>query len=714
MESKKKFTILVIALVSAIVISLATMIIVLVTGGQRATSSVNITYTATDVYVRLSAKAYVGTQSPYVFRVGGDPAGAETLSLDPTTTNGSLSQTVSEIALSKENPYIVFEYKFENLGQEIDAYIHLNIDNLTVNNFVLGYYIPEGHDALTDFSDIQDKMLPSYPTEGVLLASYADSTRNVKYVYIIASIESKMGGANLTGSFHWSLGKTQAVTLLLESEGAQLGANYDGTKYFVNSKIYEPQWEDINNKRFNGWYTSETTQNDSTRVQFPLILSKDTTLYPNYQDGNVPADYYFLNEDGTGYDVIYYSNNYDEDYNQIQQTALPTDTLIVPDVYNGSNGAKKVTNIIVEGYGAGPELWGIASNKIYLGNYVESANYIGMKYMYKARPETASPTTFVEVGRYTTTLSDCFINCPNLTTVRLFDKVTTLYAYYSDGSEESVGGYYGECESVLNSGLVGSPVYNNNSVLQAYNNSEYDILIKVSSGITNTNQISNWDSIECVAGGLFADYSLTGYVDWSYVGEWSSTLTTATIPSAMTTISHNLFKGCINLSSVTIHNNIGSIGHDAFYSCTSLTSITIPSSVTSIDYYAFFGCSGLTSITIPNSVTSIGSDAFRSCSGLQSVVIGNGVTSIGAFAFSGCSGLTSITIPNSVTSIGNYAFYSCTSLTSVTFKDTTTWQKASNDSFTSNVSNVDVSNPTQNATWLKSTSGYYNYYWRKI
>ena len=95
---------------------------------------------------------------------------------------------------------------------------------------------------------------------------------------------------------------------------------------------------------------------------------------------------------------------------------------------------------------------------------------------------------------------------------------------------------------------------------------------------------------------------------------WSTTITTANIPSSVT------------------YNSV-------------------PYSVTSIDEYAFERCTGLTSITIPNSVTSIGESAFRNCSGLTSVTIPNSVTSMGSGAFSGCSGLTSLTIGNSVTAL---------------------------------------------------------------
>ena len=205
-------------------------------------------------------------------------------------------------------------------------------------------------------------------------------------------------------------------------------------------------------------------------------------------------------------------------------------------------------------------------------------------------------------------------------------------------------------------------------------------------------------------------------------------LTSATIPSSVTSIGNDAFLNCTSLTSVTIPSSVASIGNGAFGVCTGLTAITvdagnlsyssnagvlynksqttliqcpggltsvmIPSSVTSIGAYAFYncsltsvtipggvtsigdgafaGCTGLTSVTIPDGVTSIGYGVFSNCTSLTSVTIPSSVTSIGESPFSGCVNLTSVSIPNSVTSIGTYAFYGCIGLTSVSIPDSVT------------------------------------------
>jgi hypothetical protein len=181
-----------------------------------------------------------------------------------------------------------------------------------------------------------------------------------------------------------------------------------------------------------------------------------------------------------------------------------------------------------------------------------------------------------------------------------------------------------------------------------------------------------------------------------------SSLTSVSIGNSVTTIGDLAFNECFSLTSITVSsgntayasedgvlfnkskttiilypgrktgstynipNSVTTIEHDAFIFCSNLTSITIPNSVTTIGGSAFSGCSNLTSITIPNSVTTIGGAAFDGCSSLTSITIPNLVTTIGEGTFSDCSSLTSITIPNSVTTIGERAFWQCTSLRNVT------------------------------------------------
>ena len=85
------------------------------------------------------------------------------------------------------------------------------------------------------------------------------------------------------------------------------------------------------------------------------------------------------------------------------------------------------------------------------------------------------------------------------------------------------------------------------------------------------------------------------------------------------------------------------------------------------------------------------------------------VVNIGETAFMN-TGLTNITIPDSLTSIGSYAFQDCSNLERIVFPNTTGWYRTRSSTATTGTP-MDMSDSTQNATWLTET--YYNYYFKR-
>ena len=147
----------------------------------------------------------------------------------------------------------------------------------------------------------------------------------------------------------------------------------------------------------------------------------------------------------------------------------------------------------------------------------------------------------------------------------------------------------------------------------------------------------------------FMSYSLGGFV----------------VPDGVTTIGHEAFRHCTELTSITIPNSVFSIGSCAFTDCYRLKQIIMPDSIMNIGYAAFQGCLDLELIKIPKGIQSIEGWVFDGCGNLHSINIPIGVTRINESAFQNCKSLHSINIPIGVTRIDGSAFQNCESLHSM-------------------------------------------------
>jgi hypothetical protein len=143
------------------------------------------------------------------------------------------------------------------------------------------------------------------------------------------------------------------------------------------------------------------------------------------------------------------------------------------------------------------------------------------------------------------------------------------------------------------------------------------------------------------------------------------------IPSGVTSIATDAFRGNLSITSVVIPGTVLTISDGAFWGANGITSLTIGIGVTTIGNRAFNGVNKITSLNIPNSVTTIGTSAFSGTSLLASLTLGNQLTTIGLSAFAG-SRITSLIIPDSVTTIGGNSFEGITTLTSLTLGNSVT------------------------------------------
>ncbi len=293
------------------------------------------------------------------------------------------------------------------------------------------------------------------------------------------------------------------------------------------------------------------------------------------------------------------------------------------------------------------------------------------------------PDTVTRIG------ISAFENCDNLTCISIPGSVTSI------GNEA----FY-DCDNLSSIEVPGSVV---DIGYEAFGGTKWQEEIRKNNGFVIVNGIL-FDVYNCPENVVVPDNvrkigkrAFEHYKDyeWDFQNRLSSTpLCSVTIPSSVTCIEEEAFKGCKNLSSVTIPDSVEKIGQDAFYgtpwqearlkespfiivngilidgkNCSG--NITIPEGVTRIGDYAFAGNnssyneSPVITVTIPYGVTSIGNYAFQSCGNLSSITIPDSVTSIGDYAFENCSSLTNVFLPDSIKSIGKDPFLRCSNLAPV-------------------------------------------------
>lgn len=117
-------------------------------------------------------------------------------------------------------------------------------------------------------------------------------------------------------------------------------------------------------------------------------------------------------------------------------------------------------------------------------------------------------------------------------------------------------------------------------------------------------------------------------------------ITSAVVPSAITTLGSSAFYGCEKLTHITYEgNNITTLGTYVFTFCTSIVNTidVLPSSLTSINTAWFNYCSGLRKVDLPSNLTTIGASAFQYAGNIEEATIPASVTSLGTNAFLGAS-----------------------------------------------------------------------------
>ncbi len=271
-----------------------------------------------------------------------------------------------------------------------------------------------------------------------------------------------------------------------------------------------------------------------------------------------------------------------------------------------------------------------------------------------------------EVPEHVNVIRDyTFANCPNLTTLYLYNNttgtgVTTESTFTYTEIDEETGEEVEVEETTYSFSLDGIDSIN---AYAFYNSSNFDTinLYDIDGNYVYEEHVMNMPVTlirTSSANGSTSGYSFNGsgakVVNFNY---------------GITTIGAFLFRNVTSLTKVTFAQNtdpeaseaeldsLTSIGERAFEGCSNLAEFYFPSTLTTINSTAFSGCSSLNNANLGNtSVSSIPIDCFSGCSSIQEASIGLAVTRIYTGAYNGVVSLNEILIPANVNTVEAGAF----------------------------------------------------------
>lgn len=217
------------------------------------------------------------------------------------------------------------------------------------------------------------------------------------------------------------------------------------------------------------------------------------------------------------------------------------------------------------------------------------------------KPISSNALEALELGKFITSLSGVFENCPALVSFKANGEITEI----SDRT------------------------FNNCSALTTINLPK-SIKVIGRSAFENCSSLASIDFLEnvnCIGSEAFSGCSsLDGIV----------------LASGLTSIGENTFWGCISLRSISIPNTVTSLGKGTFYGCKSLTSIKLSDNIKVIPASAFAGCTQLTNIELPDGIERIEKHAFESNKALTNIVLPGTLKYIGPAAFADDSKLKTV------------------------------------------------------------------------
>ena len=227
MNARQKTTIAVTALCLLAVIAVVAIIAVFAASQQTFTSNINVSYTVEDVMAKVSAKYYGGKNDATL--AGKDmtttgAAGGEseiTFNAGEGAKDAATLSPQGEIVLDATNKFVVFEYKFENIGprdfnasmaftgtlmKNVKVYVESSVVTTPVTTPIETTHFNDGTKFTQEASVTGEaETSKTFNIEATKVDGTDTGTNKTVYIYVKVAVEDIGTDAAFNGSFTWTL-----------------------------------------------------------------------------------------------------------------------------------------------------------------------------------------------------------------------------------------------------------------------------------------------------------------------------------------------------------------------------------------------------------------------------------------------------------------------------------------------------------------------------
>ena len=410
----------------------------------------------------------------------------------------------------------------------------------------------------------------------------------------------------------------------------------------------------------------------------PAYIYVDDVM--NYVDAvinlhsNTEANYEYckklINLENVAYDVTprYYKyTTYDSNNNELLNgTCMVKYCTVI-----GQKGRNCITVVLLNGNGS----YDVANKVLFMNNFADFDSYLykGIKYMVKDENDTPIIISF---GDATTAPEKLLANNYYDYTIAFRSQEITGICKATDGNayytniiirSSTASGFINKtlCIPALINNAESYNLYcyednswNDYGTIKLSLSSDYKILHKSDIQDTSITEYTIESNVVNIDDDTFTDcQNLTKITICSqmvldnlsktWLGRLPKILSCQIILSDdITYITADAFKYS-KIYSLTMTDSVTSIGHDAFNRCSNVTAITLSKSITAIESWTFVNCNALLSLDIPESVTTIGDHAFDTRGGLKSITFRRTESIDSSTFISSLPGATIIYVPES-------------------------------------------------------------------